>query len=313
MKRLFFGSLLLLAACSQGPQAQDINDSSGNGIIGGQLTDASDPLNLATVQIFTLQVGTKKDGSQGVTGIAGCTGTIVAQDVIVSAAHCTAANPKLTFIYFSTQSPKDLVSMFNDFFKDATLQPNLRQVNGGMTNEKWPQLTGSKVSDWGDISLFKFPGGIPSGFIVAKLAPASLKLTRGETVTLAGYGITDGTAQTQTTGLRKVDVQIDNPNYSVSEMMLDTTHGRGSCHGDSGGPAYVTEGSDLYLVGLTSRADFKTDPKGLCIGKTIYTSVQAYLDWIARGIATLEDPNFKIGPIAQPAAMSAPAQKIGAN
>ena len=85
-------------------------------------------------------------------------------------------------------------------------------------------------------------------------------------------------------------------------MKIDNTNGKGACHGDSGGPAYVQDkNGNVFLAGVTSRADEATDPEGKCIGKTIYTKVQPYLTWISTESDKLNnDPNYgKV--IAEPA------------
>ncbi len=287
---------LILAACGSSKIGEtSIQSLKSQGIIGGQLVSSSDSIASSTVQIFTFQVGKNKDGQDVVTGLGSCTGSIIDQDIILSAAHCTTNNPSLIFIYFSNDIPKD----FSAFFKDMKNQPNLRRVTGAMVGNNWKNAY-QKNYNWDDISLLKFSGGLPDGFKVARLVPNNFRVNSGDTVTIAGYGLTDGVNKVQSTGLRKVSLQIENVNYSADEIMLDTTHGRSSCHGDSGGPAFVSNQSENYIFGLTSRADYKTDPRGECIGLTIYTNVQHFLGWIQSGIQTLHDPNYKMQPLPQP-------------
>lgn len=287
---------LFLAACGGSKQSESsIQNSKSDGIIGGQLVQSADPIASSTVQIFTFQVGKNNAGQDVVTGLASCTGSIIDQDIILSAAHCTTSNPSLMFIYFSNDIPKD----FSAFFKDMKNQPNLRRVIGGMVGANWKSAY-QNDSNWDDISLLKFSGGIPDGFKVAKLITNNQRVNSGDTVTIAGYGLTDGVKKVQSTGLRKVSLQIANVNYSADEIMLDTTHGRSSCHGDSGGPAFVSVDNENYVFGLTSRADYKTDPRGECVGLTVYTNVQHFLGWIQSSIQTLHDPNYKMQPLPQP-------------
>ena len=54
--------------------------------------------------------------------------------------------------------------------------------------------------------------------------------------------------------------------------------GKGSCNGDSGGPAYVKISGKLTQVGINSRG---TDPAS-CIGVGVFTNVAAHLAWITK-------------------------------
>ena len=295
-------ALMGLVACSpQSATQSSVNapGSDSSGIIGGEAVSSSDPIDHSTVQIISLIA--QQDpvtGKMGIGGAAFCTGTILAKDIVVSAAHCTVYNPQLMFVLFSDQVPKDLNTLFNSFPGN----PLLRQVAGGMTSPQWPKLNDQSATagNWGDISLIKFNGGLPSGYVPAKLINSAQRVNSGDTVTLAGYGYTNGNPVKKATELRKVDVTIKDANYTKTELMINTANGKGSCHGDSGGPAYVTIGGAQYLTGLTSRADQATDPKGQCIGLTVYTNVQAYLTWISDSIRVLEAPDYKLQPIPQP-------------
>jgi V8-like Glu-specific endopeptidase len=296
-------ALMGLVACSpQSATQSSVNapDADTSGIIGGEAVTSSDPIDHSTVQLISL-IAQKdpKTGKIGIGGAAFCTATLIAEDVVVSAGHCTVYNPQLIFVYFSDKVPQDIGALFNSFPNN----PLLRQAAGGMTSPQWPNLTENTETDWGDISLVKFAGGLAPGYVTAKMIPANAKLNTGDTVTLAGYGYTNGSPVVKATELRKVDVTIKDANYAKTELMIDTAEGKGSCHGDSGGPAYIKIGGVQYLTGLTSRADHSTDPEGKCIGLTVYTNVQAYLSWIAQSVRTLEAADYKLQPIPQPNGM----------
>ena len=50
----------------------------------------------------------------------------------------------------------------------------------------------------------------------------------------------------------------------------------GPCNGDSGGPALISRGNQLYVAGITSYGD------KICTGYGVSTAVQDYFDWIIR-------------------------------
>lgn len=292
-------SVLTLTACSKmhatGESDAAINaeqTSSSSGIVGGSSVAGSEDIAKTTVQIYTVQTTVDQLGQVRISGIAGCTGSLLANNIVLTAAHCTAENPNLIFLYFSTKSA-DLKTL-------SLKDPLVRRVVGGKTGSNWPRLKQNQSNDWGDIALLRFEGGIPEGYQLAQLLPQDQELKAQQTVTLAGFGLTDGVRKTQTDKLLKVDVQILEPVFGKSEMIVDSGDGKGPCHGDSGGPAYVTIGGKHFVAGTTSRAESQTDPLGQCIGDTVYTKVQPYSTWIKNTMKALQAPSFKPKSIPQP-------------
>lgn len=291
-------SVIALSACSKmHNNAETISGENAetNNIVGGTSVAASEDIAKTTVQIFTVQTKRDATGALRITGVAGCTGSLLANDIVLTAAHCTTDNPNYILLYFSTQAPdmKQLMASVNT-------NPLIRRVVGGKVGTNWPRLTETQQSDWGDIALLKFKGGIPQGYQPAQLLPSDAELKAQQAVTLAGFGLTDGVRNIQSDRLLKVDITILNPSYSRSEMVVDSGNGKGPCHGDSGGPAYVNVNGQRFLAGITSRAESQTDPKGQCIGDTIYTRTQPYSAWIKSSMQTLQSPNFKPALIPQP-------------
>lgn len=302
MKKFISLAMVLgLLACAKAPQSgQTTSDSPIVGIIGGTAVSAKDPIAHTTVQVYAfIKEKDPKTGEEGY-GLASCTGSLVAEDVILTAGHCTQANPAQLFIYFSKDVPTDMQA----FVDGRQSNPLVRQVIGGVTNPAWSKLTDDQEKNWGDLSLLKFTGSIPAGYKTADLIPADAKLTNGMKITLAGFGLTqplvDENHQVQATELRKVSVKIDDVNFSETEMMLKTDQGKGSCHGDSGGPGFVSVGGHSVIAGITSRADMKTDPQGSCVGLTVYTAIAPYLGWISDTVSFLDSADFKTAPIAEP-------------
>lgn len=291
-------SVIALTACSKMHTAEEsiaADSAETNNIVGGSNVAAGEDIAKTTVQIFTVQTRRDALGVLRITNVAGCTGSLLANDIVLTAAHCTTDNPNYILLYFSTQAPnmKELLASVNT-------NPLVRRVVGGKVGTNWPGLTESQLADWGDIALLKFKGGIPQGYQLAQLLPSDAELKAQQAVTLAGFGLTDGVRNIQSDRLLKVDITILDPNYSKSEMVVDSGNGKGPCHGDSGGPAYVNVNGQRFVAGVTSRAESKTDPKGLCIGDTIYTKTQPYSAWIKNSMKALQSPTFKPALIPQP-------------
>jgi len=302
MKKLISMTIALgLLACAKAPQSgQTASASAIAGIIGGTAVAANDPIAHTTVQVYMLITEVDPQTNRQVTELASCTGSLVSDDVILTAGHCAVADPSDMFIYFSKDIPSDMKS----FVQGRQNNPLVRQVVGGLTNPAWAKLTAKKTKNWGDMSLLKFEGSAPSGYSTATLISADAKLANNESILLAGYGLVqpllDENNQAEATELREVTVSIKDANFSQTEIMLATDQGKGSCHGDSGGPGFVTVNGQQVVAAITSRADTKTDPQGQCVGDTIYTDVAPYLGWISQTVSYLDSASFQPAPIAQP-------------
>jgi secreted trypsin-like serine protease len=222
-------------------------------IIGGQTVSAGDIIAATTVMVT--------DGNFI------CTGSIIAQDIVVTAAHCTAAQAENLRIVFSRQMPSDL----------TTVTDTVHDIYGFVANPGW-QGEQSTGPDQHDIAVIRFKGNLPSGYSVATLLSKSTALTKGETVTLAGYGITDAASQAGAGLLRKVDVQVLKK-LGETEEVLDQSEGAGACHGDSGGPAFVTVNGKLLLWGVTNRGYPDNAPDD-CVHESVYTRITAYTEFV---------------------------------
>jgi len=298
IRQFFILATLVLAQAACSPTNHAPSEIAGvdtKAIIGGTAVSNNDPIARSTVQVITLQVKTK-GGKKSVAGVALCSGTLLTNDIILTAGHCSAANPKYIFLNFSGEVPQD----FSAFFQDIQNNSNVRRVVAGQTAPNWAHLTKSQEKDWGDLSLLKFDGGLVSGFTPATMISSASSLQNNMPVTLAGFGETDGVNHVPATQLMKTTVAISDTSFSNTEIMIANVDGRGACHGDSGGPAYVTVNGRQVLAGVTSRADSASDPKAVCVGNSIYTSVASYTGWIQQTIQTLESPNYQPQPIAEP-------------
>jgi secreted trypsin-like serine protease len=247
-------------------QAQDINNNYDNYIIGGSVVAPTDPIARSTVMIS----GTVMENGAPDQYI--CSGSIIAQDLILTAAHCIAEDP-------SKPVPANQMKII---FGTHANQPGaaVRQVVSYVVNPGWTYAI--QQADAHDIALIRIQGAIPPGFAPAILPTSALNLSPGTTTILAGYGVTNGQHPSfATTGtLRKVAVSIIGQ-YGSTEVEVDGSHHKGSCGGDSGGPAFVLQNGNYVLWGLTSRGD------EACVMDGIYTRVDAYFDFLNRASAQL--------------------------
>lgn len=192
-----------------------------------------------------------------------CTGTLVAANVVVTAAHCArqGCSGERIFIGRDVDRPQD---------------GRIVRVAGGADHPDH-----ARRRPHGDVTVLILDEDV-TGVAPRAFAPADG--LRGEkSIRIVGYGTVD-VAGTMGYGVRRmVDVplvsgqlvagQEAGTEFAAGKEFLE----KDSCRGDSGGPAYVERDGAWLLMGATSRA---IPGRRACGDGGIYTSVPAYEDWI---------------------------------
>jgi hypothetical protein len=200
------GLVLLAGGCGQ-----DLVAQAQNAIVGG----------IPTYEYPAVLLLASPDGSS-------CTGSLVAADVVLTAAHCQTA-PGWTAHLMSLDEPvasQEVVEVAFHRYHDGS----------------------SSVSDH-DISLARLAGELPAEplpFITAPLEQHPL----GETVTGVGFGVDDGVALTGAGTKRVASFSIT---WAIADYLIGGEYGTSICYGDSGGPALLNRDGVLMVVGVASR------------------------------------------------------------
>ena len=190
-----------------------------------------------------------------------CTGVIIAPHFILSAGHCKGSFDKGE-IYFGLEAKKGKAVVVQ--IKSVTPHPSYCHEC---------DLGGMAPGDFKDYAIVEFAEELPPGFKPVEFA--NLKQIKvGTIIHLAGFGIDENYKYDGI--MKKTQVPV----IAVGDFEFMTDEKKtGSCHGDSGGPAFILEGGKLYLAGITSRGEAS------CRGAGIYGMPAAEIEWIKRVIS----------------------------
>ncbi len=290
-------SVIALVSCGLNSSPRGDLTRGGTGIIGGTLVSEKAPLASGIVGIFDSEDN------------AICTGSLIAENFVLTAAHCVTSKPSKLRVIFGTD-----IDVIMGTREPDVLQEYVRRVVDVRVHTSYnPKENEQKQSDFGDIAVIKFQGALPQGYKPATLLQDDSVLKRGVAVTLAGYGVSD--VYTEPVDAKKVpnldealeygEVMCDDdlkhclkvemsgdgvlretkaPISSLqrTEVRLDESKGHGTCSGDSGGPAYIEKDGQYYLFGVTSRGS------QLCDGVGVYTNAVFYKPWIIESMEKMK-------------------------
>lgn len=200
-----------------------------------------------------------------------CTGTVIARDLVLTAAHCVA--------------------------RQATYRVRLSK-DGGVTDvETTRSHPGFSMANYvksratADVALVKLKTPLP-----ASVVPASLGGTRrvavGETMIVAGFGSTQDGKEQGIGEPRMAPLVVTGQPGSLQIRLQDpatrnASIGLGSCTGDSGGPAFGRKDADGgEVMGVVSWSTAPRNEAG-CGGLTGLTPLLNYRTWIVDTAAKL--------------------------
>lgn len=200
-----------------------------------------------------------------------CTGTALARDLVLTAAHCVARPVKYEVKAYQNGEA-------------VPVQSIARHPRFNMAAYAASRATA-------DVALLKLTSPLPDVVVPATLA-APRRVAVGETLTIAGFGVTlAGTPH----GLgvpRMAKLTVTGKPGSLQVRLVDPAtrnikNGLGGCTGDSGGPAF--DGDGPLVIGVVSWTTAARDEEG-CGGLTGLTPLLNYRDWIVETAKKLNSP-----------------------
>ena len=197
-----------------------------------------------------------------------CTGTLIARDVILTAAHCVAPGTNYKMVDYKSKPPRLLD------IKRAAAHPQFNMQS---------LLAHRATADVALLQLASPPPAQPATF-----GGALMPVAVGQRLTVVGMGVAvrgDGrsggvarAASLSVTG-RPGTLQI----RLVDPSTNNTRAGLGACTGDSGAPAFLDSNGGSVIVGVVSWSTGPNNASG-CGGLTGVTPLALYRDWILKTV-----------------------------
>ncbi|MCA2960357.1 MAG: S1 family peptidase [Silvanigrellales bacterium] len=223
-----------------------------SGIVGGRRLAEGDVGSTSVVALVDARAG----------GL--CTGTLVAENLVVTAGHCLL-DGAMTHVVFG-----DSVNS-----RDAEVRPIRARGSLLGSVDEYPN---------NDVAWVKFQGASPKGWERARILDDASVLTPNQPLVLVGYGKTgDGAAPSG----RRLTVSttfgglVNNDTFR-NLLVVGPNRGKGNCFGDSGGPAFAkVDGEWLVVSALSGLEETLTPGLDCASGHTVHNVLGVHKEWIS--------------------------------
>lgn len=206
-------------------------------------------------------------------GEALCTGSILTEDAILTAAHCVEGNPSKIAIIFGQNV-------------QLAVGEEIRYAVGVGQNPKWKN---GENSGLGDVAVILFSGGLPQGYAPMTLAPKEMEIQQGSAVSFLGYGVTNGETHVGSGVLRFAQSSVI-AQKNNTQIITDGTKSS-VCFGDSGGPGLIAYNGGFVQWGVASSVMNQA-----CNEASVHTTVMEYEPWMNSAITKLRKSIDPINP-----------------
>jgi secreted trypsin-like serine protease len=163
-------------------------------------------------------------------GAGFCSGIVIAQNIVLTAAHCLAA-------------PKDM----RIHFRDESGQPVLMDIEASAVHPLYRAEAQKTRERSIDLALLRTALPLPARFHAARLDDGTA-IAIGSRFRVAGFGVTQEGAGTSAGELRVGLIEARAPRSPILLWGGDPAHaGTGACTGDSGAPIFAAT-SDIVVA-----------------------------------------------------------------
>jgi secreted trypsin-like serine protease len=219
------------------------------------------------------------------TNRAFCGGSMIAPDLVITAAHCVADLSRRQVRQVEVISGRTWLSsrQGGSAYVKTRILPFSRAGA--------PLFVDNGRRPWWDVALLKLRSRIPGVPIMLAGANESASFSPGTPVKATGWGVTSPFGQSSSNVLRLISqVILPDPvcgrengrGYSPKTMLClgGSAANTSTCFGDSGGPLVARLKSGWRLIGLTSFGDANCDPAVPSVDTRV--SGRAIRSWVRR-------------------------------
>jgi len=197
-----------------------------------------------------------------------CTGSLIAQDMVLTAAHCVAPGAEYKVIL-----PGETPVLLLDVRRIASHpQFNMQSILAHRASA--------------DVALLQLASPLPATKAPAPLGAPAIPIGAGAHLTIAGVGVVRRGDGKSGGTIRAADLIVTGKPGTLQIRLADPLtnnlrEGLGACTGDSGAPAFQMQADRAVIVGVVSWSTGANNSDG-CGGLTGVTPLTLYREWIFR-------------------------------
>jgi secreted trypsin-like serine protease len=197
-----------------------------------------------------------------------CTGSLIAQDLVLTAAHCVPPGADYKVI-LPGETPPRLLEV-----RRIASHPQFNVQN----------ILAHRAS--ADVALLQLASPLPASKAPAPLGSPVIPIEAGSRFTIAGVGVTKRGDGKSGGAIRVADLGVTGKPGTLQIRLADplttnTSDGLGACTGDSGAPVFEMQGGRAVIIGVVSWSTGANNTDG-CGGLTGVTPLNLYREWILR-------------------------------